>query len=407
MIKKQLLPTAIAILALITVWRCKDPLPLDTFDYEDLLVVEATITNELKQQEVKLTRTTSLDTTDIQWENDAEVYVMAGGARYDFTQSESGTYLSDQNFAAKVDTEYQLFINTAGGRSYSSQMVSPPQPATLSKLYAERFVDANGVPGVQILADVEGSPGNPFFRFEYEETYKIRTPYPSPYDFDITNYEVDSTGSISYDVETMANAGQETICYSTKYSTGINLGNATALDQDKLARKPILFIPADSPKIQQQYSVLAQVYAQSQASYTFYKNLEELGSNDDYLSQKQPGFIAGNIVSLENSNEKVLGFFDVSLKTEKRIFFNYEDFGFTEPPYFYECFLAKLDYNDNTTRDKDPNEREEIYQYLAYGGYTIFKRKFGPNINTFELASPRCSDCNSFSSNKKPEFWED
>lgn len=405
--KKRLFPLVFSLFALIMVWGCKDPLPLDTFDYEDLLVVEATITNDTKQQEIKLTRTTTLDTTDIRLENNAEVYVLASGSRYDFKQAENGTYLSDQNFAAKANDEYQLFINTAGGGSYSSSTVKPPQPATITRLYTERSINQNDVEGIQVLADVEGSLGNPFFRFEYEETYKIRTPYPSPYDFEITNYDVDSTGSISYDVETRANSRQETICYSTDKSTGINLGSATALDQDKLARKPILFIPADSPKIQQRYSVLAKVFSQSQASYTFYKNLKELGSNDDPLSQKQPGFITGNIISLDNSNEKVLGFFDVSLKAEKRIFFNYEDFSFAKPSFFYECFVKNLDYDDNTTRDRDPNEREEIYEDLMFGGYTIFKRKFGPNINTFELISGICSDCTTFSSNKKPEFWED
>ena len=406
--EKKSAPYIILILALITVMGCKDPLPLDTFDYEDLLVVEATITNEVKQQEIKLTRTTTLDTSDIRIENNADVYIIENGSiRYDFAQSENRTYLSNKEFAASAGSTYQLFINTANGRSYSSENEKPPEPPELNKLYAERATDPYGATGIQVLADVEGSLGNRFFRFEYEETYKIKTPFPSTLDFDIQNYNVDDTGSISYDVATRSNPRQETICYSTKKSAGINLIASTSLDINRVKRKPVLFLKGNDPKIQQRYSILVKVFSQSQSSYTFYQNLKELGSNDDFLSQKQPGFIVGNIISLTNASEKVLGFFDVALQAQKRIFFTYEDFDFPEPPYFFNCLPKELDYNDNTTLDRDPNEREEIYENLKFGGYNILERLLINNVNTFTLISAPCSDCTTFSSNIKPEFWKD
>ena len=406
--KKRHLSYLIPFLALIMVLRCKDPLPLETFDYEDLLVVETTMTNEVKQQEIKLTRTTSLDTSDIRLENNAEVYVVENnGMRYNFSQGLNGTYLSQQKFGAVTGSTYQLFINTQNGRSYTSAPVSPLAPPNLKNIYAEKGANPEGKTGIQVLADVEGNAGSPFFRFEYEETYKIKTPFPSPLDFDVKNYTVDDDGYISFDVETTSNPRQETICYSTKQSADINIAASTALDTNQLLRKPILFLYAGDPKIQQRYSVLVKAYSESQSSYTFYKNLKELGSNDDFLSQKQPGFIVGNIVSLTDENEKVLGFFDVSLQTQKRIFFDYSDFGLPEPPYFFNCVPKVLDYNDNTTLDRDPNEREEIYGNLQFGGYNILERIFVNDVNEFTLISGQCSDCTTFSSNKKPDFWED
>jgi hypothetical protein len=53
--------------------------------------------------------------------------------------------------------------------------------------------------------------------------------------------------------------------------------------------------------------------------------LKELSGSDGILSQNQPGFFFGNIKSVENPNEKVIGYFEVSSVSSQRIFFNYED----------------------------------------------------------------------------------
>ena len=77
-------------------------------------------------------------------------------------------------------------------------------------------------------------------------------------------------------------------------------------------------------------------YVQSLEAFSYYDLLNQLSATGNALTQIQPGFIASNIFSTANRDEKVLGFFDVSSVTEERIFFNYEDFfpGEDLPPYF-------------------------------------------------------------------------
>ncbi len=405
---KTIARSAILLVSILILASCRDEIPLDTFDYENYLVVEATLTNELKQQEIKLSRTTQLDTSFANLENNAEVYVMVNdNIRYDFEQAEDGFYRSNEAFSTKNGDNYQLNINTEAGRSYISALVSPNDLPDITNFYAERVINANGVEGIQVYMDVQGSSGSTFFNFKYEETYKIISPFPSPVDFEITNYFDHPIDGISYEVETRANPRQETVCYSTVKSSGVNLGSSGSLDENKLLRHPILFIPADSPKIGVRYSILGQVYAPGQSSYTFYKNLKELSGNDDLLSQKQPGFIVGNISSLTNAKEQVLGFFDVAFQTERRIYFNFEDFEFLEPPYFYLCELDYYDYNDNITSDLTPNQRQLLYSFLQTGNYRIYSRSLPPSDNNFAIITDYCSDCTLYSSNVKPAFWED
>jgi hypothetical protein len=408
---KKIARFVFVLVSILIISSCRDEIPLDTFDYENYLVVEATLSNAFKQQEIKLSRTTQLDTSFANIENNAEVYVIADETtRYDFDQTKKeGVYLSNQSFSAEASSDYQLFINTENGRSYTSTVVRPSNAATITNFYAERTINADSIPGIQVLMDIEGGDTR-FFRFEYEETYKIVSPFPSPVDFTIINYQEDRDEGISFDVDTIQNPRleEERICYSTNYSTGFNLGTSGVLNQNRLLRQPIIFIPANDPKIQERYSVLGKVYTQNISSYTFYQNLDELSTNDDLLSQKQPGFIAGNMSSINGNSENVLGFFDVAIETEQRIYFNYSDFDFQEPPYFYDCNTIKLDYLDNTVLDRNPNQREEIYSLLISGKYNIYRRfNFGPQENTYILISDLCSDCTTFSSNEKPAFWKD
>ncbi|MGB3774851.1 MAG: DUF4249 domain-containing protein, partial [Leeuwenhoekiella sp.] len=387
---------------------CRDELPLETFEYENYLVVEATLTNVQKQQEIKLSRTTHLDTSFANIETNAEVYVMVNETdRYDFEQTATdGSYFSTEAFSAQTGFEYQLFINTEEGRSYSSTIIRPNPPATINNFYAERTVNADSINGIQVLMDIDGGE-NRFFRFEYEETYKVVSPFPSPFEYEIIDFVDDPENGIEYDVRLTPNPRQETVCYSTINSSGINLGTSGSLNENSLKRQPIIFIQEDSPKIRERYSILGTVYTQGQASYTFYKNLRDLSTNDDLLSQKQPGFIAGNISSLNSQDEDVLGFFDVSLQSERRIYFNYVDFDLLPPPYFFSCELDYYDYLDNTTRDLSPNFRQLLYIFLLTGDYKIYSRSAPPADNSFALIRDYCSDCTLFSSNVKPEFWED
>lgn len=90
--------------------------------------------------------------------------------------------------------------------------------------------------------------------------------------------------------------------------------------------------------------------------------------------------------------------------TSKRIYFNYQDFGFDKPPYFVDCEVLFLDYNDNTVLDDDPDERQTFYDYVTNRNYQVLSLGQG---TVYRIVQPECSLCTSFSSNIRPNFWED
>ncbi|MDN3723667.1 DUF4249 domain-containing protein [Aequorivita sp. SDUM287046] len=383
---------------------CTEPYEIEAVDYENVLVVESTITDELKPQIVKLSRTSPLENTDILVENGATVTIEGNnGENFSFSQNNiSGYYVSNQEFRAQPNVAYTLQIVTSDGKRYSSSTVVLPPVVEMDQVYTEPIIDATeNKDGVQVLVNTEDPTGNAkYFRYEYEETYKITAPNPSSFSTEIINYNL-STGT--YDVILTPREPEE-ICFSTETSTGITQTSTTELNENKVFRFPVRYLSRFDPKIQTRYSILVKQYAQSVEAYTFYKIVKELGSIGSLLSQGQPGYVAGNMVAHANPDEKVLGFFEASSTTSERLYFNYEDFGFRKPPYFVDCEVMILDYLDNTTLDDDPNERETFYYLVTSKNYQVIRLAQG---TLYTVVQPECSLCTSFSSNVQPDFWED
>ncbi len=383
---------------------CTEPYEIETINYEKVLVVESTITNEMKPQVVKLSRTSTLENPQILIENNATVTVSGNsGETYSFSQdSETGFYISNQAFSAQPNVTYTLEIKTQDGKNYKSSTVILPPTVEMDEVYAERIEDlSDDKDGVQVLVNTEDATGNAkYFRYEYEETYKITAPYPSPYTAEIINFDDEF---YTFDI-ILTPREPEIICYSTETSTGINQTTTTEFNENRVFRFPVKYLSKNDAKLQTRYSILVNQYVQSVEAYTFYKIVKELGSVESLLSQGQPGYVAGNMVSETDPDEKVLGFFEASSMTSKRIYFNYEDFVLEKPPYFVVCDVLVLDYLDNTVLDNDPNERENLFTYLSYFNYQVLS--LGQNT-IYRIVQAECSVCTSFSSNVRPDFWED
>jgi hypothetical protein len=401
--KTKILITALFAMLLIQ-WGCTEPYEIETIDFESVLVVESTITDELKPQIVRLSKTSTLENPQILYESNASVVVKTGaGNNFGFLwNNEAGYYISDTPFRAEPNETYTLNIITQDGKHYTSSAVNLPPKVELDEVYPERINSpTDNKDGVQVLVNTEDPTGiAKYFRYEYEETYKIVAPYPSPYFAEIVNY---NSSSGTYEVLLTPREPEE-ICYSTEYSTGIVQTSTTELNENRVFRFPVKYLAKTDAKIQTRYSILVKQFVQSVEAFTFYKIVQELGSVESLLSQSQPGYVAGNMVSEANPNEKVLGFFEVSSMTSKRIYFNYEDVGLEKPPYFVDCEVLTLDYNDATIMDDDPDERAALYQLIMYSDYQVLSQN---SRLIYRIVQPECSVCTYFSTNVRPDFWED
>lgn len=144
-------------------WSCTEPFEIETVDYESVLVVESTITDEMNQQVVKLSRTSPLENSDVLIESNATVFVTSDdGQRYNFSWNDYlGYYVSNEPFGAQPDNSYTLKINTADGKNYTSSAVVLPPVVEMDEIFAERISDANqSKDGIQVFVNTTDPTGN-------------------------------------------------------------------------------------------------------------------------------------------------------------------------------------------------------------------------------------------------------
>jgi len=371
---------------------CIEPFAIETESFESALVIEATITNENKFQQIKLSRTYAIDSDGPNPESNAQVEIVdESGNTYNFFEFQPGLYQSSSVFSAVKDVNYVLRIITADGRDYSSDPAKFTGISEITSLSARAYSN-DGVQGVGVFIDSEDPSGNSrYYRYTYEETYKIVAPKYSPLEFVIS---VDPLGNCSLDLEPRAE--QKRDCFASVPSKSIILTATANLTQDVVSNFQVKFLSKDNPIIANRYSTFINQYSQSQDAYNFYETLKNFSGSGSIFSQTQPGFFEGNVFSEIDEKEKVVGFFDVSSVVSQRVYFNYRDFYDDIPPYFIGC----NQYAPDPTAIKDEIDSKRGL---------FFTTLIDPDTNlekTFLVPFP-CGDCTVYGSNVEPDFWID
>lgn len=374
---------------------CTEPYALQSNNYQDYLVVEATLTNGLKKQEVKLTRTYRLEEREPTAEQNANIKVFGDdGSVFQFNE-ENEKYVSVDEFEPLPNVSYRLEIETSNGKRYISTEQILPSVSNLESVVAIRKTNDLGTEGVEIQANsFDPTNSSNFYRFTFEETYKVIVPYWSANNIRILE---DNT------IEFYLRDGETRTCYSNDNSKKIILENTSNLQEDRISNFPVQFIPQTDYKVANRYSIIVNQYIHNSASFEFYKNLKNLSDEGSNLSQVQPGLIPSNITCVQQPSEIVVGLFDVASISSERIFFNYEDiFPDSYPPGFlYECETRSFNPEDFNPQ----NSNDGFFALKAYvrSNRLLFYRE---SAGLYEMVKPLCGDCTTFSSNVIPPFWQ-
>jgi len=264
---------------------CTEPYALQTNTFEDAIVIEATITNEFKKQEIKISRTYRFEENGPKIEEGAIVYIIDDiGNQYNFIGID-GKYISENEFQAQSNRTYELHVITANGKSYVSTKEKLTTVSPITEVIPE-VITKEGVRGVQISVK-SNDPTNTskYYRYEYDETYKVIAPK-------WTAHKAIVTGPESYDL-VLRNTEAKT-CYSNAKSNEILITSTNNQFEDRV-NFPIRFISNKNYIISHRYSILVKQYIQNLNAYTYYQTLKKLSGSSSILSQYQPGIFEGNI----------------------------------------------------------------------------------------------------------------
>lgn len=400
-IKKSTLALALAV----SIYSCVAPFEIASSEFKSVLVVEGTITDQNQIQRILVSRTFPLDTVLMAGVSRAKVLVVdSNGGMFQFTEEAPGVYNSNAPFAAASGLTYSLSIETEEGKTYMSEETPVPASTSIQNLYAVRdFKDNGAEEGLFIYIDSFDETGqSKYYRYEYEETYKIIAPFWSSADA----YVISPLPNPQVGIR--ARTREERVCYNTVASNTIIQENTTEFNEDRVNKFPIRFINRENFILSHRYSILVKQFVQTRAAFAYYETLETLSGSESLFSQIQSGFLEGNVRS-ETDGENVVGFFQVSTVSEKRLFFNYTDYfpGERLPDYVSDCPLLAPPLASGGPPPTSPlidGIENNLIKY--YGEYVpqddlLTIDTPGPYFMVYTV----CGDCTVLGSNIEPDFW--
>lgn len=357
---------------------CKDPYFPPLVDSDNrILVVEGVLNASGGTTSIRLSRSTKIDNYNtIVPEEGAQVTVEAeSGSPQNLFATGGGFYRS--SLSMQSGQKYRVRIRTSDGKeylsSYSEAKVTPAIDSISWKQEAE---------GVTVYANAHDDANTTtYYRWDYEETWEIRTYYYSQYVFE--------NGRVR---ERNMPDEERYICWKYNNSSNILIASSAKLQSDRIAEAPLLQIPTGNEKLDWRYSILVRQYALDKNAYEFYdlmkKNTESIGT----IFDPQPSEIRGNFICITDPAEPVIGHVTASTVTEKRIFINSTEV--TDWVFVENCPVQEV-----TT--------DSVVYYFEGGGFIPYEAVEENGVITKYMSSyAGCTDCTTRGGSvQRPSYW--
>jgi len=291
----------------------------------------------------------------------------------------------------------------SSGKKYASKTLElPTELISDFDVVATKGINKEGKEGVLIdyvNKNVGNSTVSSFYLFNHTSTYKIVAPNWSD-----ETLEINSTLKPEMVAKNHENGE---ICYGEDSSTKLILRNASEFQGNAVEPFNIGFLSKDDHKIYYRYSINVHQYVISREAYTYYKTLKDFSESDNVFSEHQPGNIIGNIISLDDETENVIGFFEVAKVLSKRVFFNYTDFFIksglpAEGIYFSPCIKSFP-----TLRSRGIFQPLSLNEMLLKELMVFLAENTDNPGGPYQVVTKACGDCSTFGDIKKPDFWID
>ncbi len=394
----------------IAVESCIDPYIPNIRNYKSLLIVEGLITNENISNRVKLSRTNAKDNSDAETVADAYVYIIDGdGIKTEFQNCRNGYYKTDSTlFTGVIGQKYTLHILTNDSKEYMSDECSMLPVEAIDNIYYEKAEEFSGVfdepiTGLRIMSKTADSGDkDQYFRWTFEEVWKTILPGAQRYNYVYVNDSTLSFISLPLVKE---------VCWKSNLSGDI-VTNST-ITRNNFINQEILFIdPLKSDRLTREYSILVKQYSISQQEYNFWTNLKKVGQVGGDIFASQPYEVFSNI---HGGNEKVLGYFEVSAVSKKRIFISAIELNPLHLPQNKPCELI---YKSPDDFIKPKPTWTALYHMYVDNGYIFVRPELTlgaipeGKVDTSKViklvfSTKICSICEYSGFSEKPDFWID
>lgn len=308
---------------------CIDPYQVDVPEGQQLLTVEGLIHTGPGPHAVTITRSATYGSvfeglirpvtgaTVVVRDNEGQVTFLTEGV------NSRGSYFTPGGFRAEIGKSYTLQIQTAEGKVYTSlpeRVESVPKIEDISIKTVTVPVEGETNPrsGVQLISEINDPADQNNFYF-----WRLGT----------LVHVLEARPDLFVDRETRSPAPKD--CCITCYRTEITGNQSLFIAQDDnfnglTTRIPAAFIEDNGLRFVVRMRVDLKQYAVSQDAYRFLRLVKQQAEISGSIFDPPPATIRGNMISLENPDEVVLGYFMAAGESVKRAYINKSDLTFRQ-----------------------------------------------------------------------------
>ena len=387
---------------------CIDPYTPDFKDHKSLLVVDGLITDENRPYSVQISRTFQDMSISPEKVSGAKVFLTDTDHNIEYLEDKGdGIYKTDSTqFTGTVGSEYVLHIITSQGEEYESNPCMMYPVADIDSIYFKRgeaFVSnaTENLEGIRIWLDTKRDDNNSNYRWAYEETWKFRIPSPPRYTYIDHNNIVGIPKAKQY-------------CWKTGKSDQILIHATPSGNNESILKKPLNFVASDrSDRLMVEYSILIKQYSISNAEYDFWENLNKVNESGSDIFASQPYPVISNIHNINNSSERVLGYFQVSSVKQKRIFIPFSAIIKLGLPFYHneECRKIEAAPSDYSSPFGLPVTFDDLYViFCVNADYLFIEPVYNADTHQLEklvFAPPECTSCDLTGTMVRPDYWVD
>jgi hypothetical protein len=377
-------------LLLLLLGRCKDKYDSPYHPtVQGYLVVEGYIAGNAPTS-FKLSRVIPLDSVNhIPAEIHAKVQVEGSdNTVFSLPETSAGVY-SAPVLALNPAMRYRLRVTTVRGAVYLSDYATYKDSPAIDSISWQRTTD-----GVTIYANTH-DPANAtrYYQWDFTETWEYNSAEFSNEAYRPTGFALRGP---KFDTVTGRNPSEYIYtCWRTRNSTPLILGSSAKLTNDEIYLQKLQYFPNASQELSVDYSIIVRQYALTDSAYNFLSlmkaNTESLGS----IFDAQPSELKGNIHSVTNPSEQVVGYVSAGTIQQQRIFIN----RYQLPNWGYTFSCQQLDY---------VVPPDSIWYYFGVQHWIPIDGKYaGCCLVGYYANDPYCVDCTTQGGTTiKPPFWQ-
>ncbi len=312
-------------------WSCIDPYEVIIEEGPQLLTIEGMITSGPGPHKVKLTRT---DTYGSIYEglirpvSGATVIVRDDSGKVIFLTEDlenRGDYLSPEDFSAEIGNSYTLQIQLIEGKVYTSlpEKVAPvPEIQNVNYKIQKIPIEGelNPASGVQFTVDIKDPID--------EDNFYYWKKGPSVY--------ILETRPDLYTEPPPSRAPAPKECCVACFRTEQVSNNSIFIAQDDnfnglSTRIPAAFVLDNGLRFVNRYRIDLKQYSISSGAYRFLRLVKQQVELNGSVFDPPPANIRGNMISLDNPDEVVLGYFMAAGERIERVYVDATKLDFVQP----------------------------------------------------------------------------